>query len=186
MSNKKNGLIVLLFFLIVLIGFATYFSSNNTTRMGETFVDESHKANIQKVDEREDSSESNGENDANKKAQKRAEGLKLFLEEPYFRLPTISVPAIKSNKLRGFLHIRIVIKVDDKKAFTIAKLLIPRINDAIFVDLFKAFNLLWYPKYDPSPSVIQKRIIKACQKVLGEKGINAVLIQEFFFTRFFG
>lgn len=178
MNNKKSSLIIFLIFAVLLISMMAYFASNNTVKMGESFIDDSQK------NKKEDSSDSNNENDAATKAQKRAEDLKLFLEEPYFRLPTISIPAIKSGRLKGVLHIRVVIKVDEKKTFTVAKLLIPRIIDAIFTDLFKAFNLLWHPKYDPNPAVIQRRVMQTCQKVLGKKGLNAVLIQEFFFTRF--
>ncbi|MBA4249563.1 MAG: hypothetical protein C0432_02195 [Candidatus Puniceispirillum sp.] len=184
MNNKKNGLISLIILFIVLILATIYFASNNATRMGESFLDDSKNESSQDRKNNDTIEVSEDDGDKNKKAQKRIDNLKLFLEEPYYRLPVIFVPAIKTNKLKGILNIRVVMKIDQRKAFNIAKNLVPRITDAIFVDLFKAFNLLWYPKYDPNPKIIKKRILKTIQEVLGKGGIDTIIIQEFFFTRF--
>ncbi len=184
MNNQRRGLISLIFLFIILILSTVYFASNDTTRIGESFLDDSRNDSSRDVNKNITSEITEDPGNKNIKAQKRIDNLKLFLKEPYFRLPIIFVPAIKTNQLKGILQIRVVMKIDQRKAFNIAKQLVPRIADSIFVDLFKAFNLLWYPKYDPSPATIKNRIFQTIQQVLGKNGIDSIIIQDFFFTRF--
>lgn len=117
------------------------------------------------------------------KASQREADLQLFLEEPYFRLPVITIPTLRNNKMHGILHLRIIMKSINHAGFQIAKVLIPRLVDAIYSDLYKAFSNLWLTEYDPSPVVIQKRIQKVTSDTLGKGIIDEIYLKEFFFTR---
>lgn len=137
----------------------------------------------------EDSEEDTGEDAADKESQlsqqasQREADLRLFLEEPYFRLPVITIPILRNEKLYGILHLRIVMKSVNHDGFQTAKVLIPRIVDAIFENLYVSFANLWLSHLDPTAEIIQKRLEKTTLETLGAGKVDQIYVKEFFFTR---
>lgn len=117
-------------------------------------------------------------------ASQRAADLQLFLEEPYFRLPVITVPIIRNEKMMGILHLRIVMKSVDHEGFQLGKVLTPRLVDAIFYDLYCSLANLWLPQRDPTYKALLKRMHAMTTKTLGPKRIQDIYIKELFFTRY--
>lgn len=115
--------------------------------------------------------------------QKREDALKLFLEFPYFRLPMIIVPIVRDGQVHAFLHLRIAMKATGRESFQRAKVLLPRLVDGIYGDLYASFSNLWNMRSDPKVSVIKERIFYATEKVLGQKHIETIYIREIVFKR---
>ena len=121
--------------------------------------------------------------DRKEAAQRREETLKLFLEFPYFRLPLIAVPIVRSGRVCAYLHLRIAMKATGRETFTRSKVLLPRLVDGIYGDLYKSFENLWDQSVDPKTSVIKERIFAVCEKVLGRNHIETVYLREMHFNR---
>jgi hypothetical protein len=122
--------------------------------------------------------------DENKEIKKkREESLKLFTNYPYFRLPLISVPVIRDGYVHAHLYIFISMKAIDPKSYTKSRILLPRLIDGIFSDLYKAFENLWDERFDPKPSVIKARIFSVTEKVLGKDQIDTIYLREIIFKR---
>lgn len=123
------------------------------------------------------------ESDLKDEVQKREDALKLFLEFPYFRLPMIIVPVVRDGRVHAFLHLHVAMKATGDKTFKRAKILLPRLVDGIYSDLYASFSNLWNMRSDPKPSVIKERIFAVTEKVLGHKHIDTIYFREFIFKR---
>lgn len=181
MSIKKVLIIIGLVYVLVGCIFGGFWAYNNlrSPAIFEFNPDARDNPKAKKKAKKKDASES----DLKEEAQKREDALKLFLEFPYFRLPMIIVPVVRDGRVHAFLHLHIAMKATGDKTFKRAKILLPRIVDAIYSDLYVSFSNLWNMRADPKPSVIKERIFSATEKVLGHKHIDTIYIREFIFKR---
>jgi hypothetical protein len=179
LSAKKIIIIVGLVFVLIGCIFGGIWAYNNL-RSPEVFEftpDPRDNPKAQKKSKGEQSSES----DVKDEAQKREDALKLFLEFPYFRLPMIIVPVVRDGQVHAFLHLRIAMKANGRESFQRAKVLLPRLVDGIYGDLYASFSNLWNMRSDLKVSVVKERIFAATEKVLGHKHIETIYIREFIF-----
>ncbi len=183
---------ILIFAAIVLMlagAFMAAIWSSQQTRRGQSFTldEDGSKGAVAKADLGEDE---DGIDSAERtellaqQATQRAADLQLFLEEPYFRLPVITVPIIRNEKMMGILHLRIVMKSVDHEGFQLGKVLTPRLVDAIFYDLYSSLANLWLSQRDPTYKALLKRMHAMTTKTLGPKRIEDIYIKELFFTRY--
>lgn len=186
MNNTKN--IFLIVFLVIFFSsillFALWYSSQ--PQKGQSFSLEektstsSQKNNGDNFDASEEMDES--ERLAREKAI-REEDLKLFLEEPYSKLPIVTVPIIRYQRVFGMIHLRVITKSRNRLGFRLSKILMPRLIDAIFCDLYGAFYNLWIQDSEINPKVIQKRLLTVIQKAIGPEYIEEIYLKEFFFNK---
>jgi hypothetical protein len=154
------------------------------TRMGETFNLSDTKSSDREDGRRDGSRSGQTEEERLEEiANKREADLSLFLEEPYFRLPILTVPIVREGKIMGLLRSRVVLKVENHENFQMAKIIIPRLIDCIFVDLYASMANLWLAENEPNVKVIEGRIKKCVERVLGEKLKPEVFLKEYYFTR---
>ncbi len=123
------------------------------------------------------------EEDQKEEILKRESALRLFLEYPCFRLPVLIVPVIRDGRVHAFLFLRIAMKATGRTAFKKSKILLPRLVDGIYTDLYKAFGNLWNSRQDPATSVIKERIFAVTEKILGKNHIETIYLRDMFFTR---
>jgi len=114
---------------------------------------------------------------------KREGALRLFLEYPCFRLPVLMVPVVRDGRVHAFLFLRIAMKATGRVAFKKSRILLPRLVDGIYTDLYKAFGNLWNPRQDPTTSVIKERIFAVAEKILGKDHIETIYLRDMHFTR---
>lgn len=181
MSTQRVVLLFVVIFFLTMAGVITTVmmnsSSEPTIKKGQVFEDEDEG-------QKKKSEEPAGEDEANgKKVTQREKDLQLFLKEPFFRLPTIVIPILRDENILGLLHLRIVMESTNHEAFERAKILMPRLVDAIYCDLFGALGTLWLAQYDPSPIAIQGRIKKLAEDIYGPDIILQVSLKDFLFSR---
>ena len=114
---------------------------------------------------------------------KRKDVLQLFLTPPYFKLPVLSIPIIRGGVVAATLHLKLEMKASDRDSFERAKVLIDRLIDAIFTDLYGAFSNLWIQQYDPSPDVLKERVAECTKRVMGEGKVEDIYLKEIYFNR---
>lgn len=168
-----------LFLIVSIFGGIWAYNNLRSPEIFEFLPDPSEKLKMQKESKSKDASES----DIKDEAQKREEALKFFLEFPYFRLPLIIVPVVRDGNVHAFLYLRIAMKAKGHESFKRAKVLLPRLVDGIYTDLYASFSNLWNMRSDPKASVIKERIFAATEKVLGYKHIETIYIREMIFKR---
>lgn len=181
MNTKIIIIIAGLVFVLIGCVFGGFWAYNNlgSPEIFEFSPDPRDNPKAQKKSKGKQSSES----DVKDETQKREDALKLFLEFPYFRLPMIIVPIVRDGKVHAFLHLRIAMKATGYESFKRAKVLLPRLVDGIYGDLYASFSNLWNMRSDPKISVIKERIFYATEKVLGNKHIETIYRREFVFKR---
>jgi hypothetical protein len=130
-----------------------------------------------------DNDSKTAEEDIAEKIRIREEYLKLFLEEPYFQLPDVKISIIRKGNIMGILFLRIVMKAKGHTEFQKAKILLPRVLDAVFADLWEAMSTLWVVEVDPSPKLIKGRINKVTNEILGKDIVEEIFLKEYFFNR---
>lgn len=156
-----------------------YFNPINTTPAFEFSADEQDK--VRK--ETKPRGAVTAEADLKEEQAKRQAALLLFLEYPYFRLPMLNIPVIRNGQPHSFIYLRLAMKATNYKAFTKAKILLPRLVDAIYSDLYKAFENLWDARSDPTALVIKERVFAMTDQILGQHVINEIYVREMFFKR---
>ncbi|MES2607313.1 MAG: hypothetical protein V4544_01055 [Pseudomonadota bacterium] len=181
MNAKKIIIIVGIVLALIgsVVGGIWAFNNLRSPEIFEFAPDPGDNPKAQKKGGNKESSES----DIKDETQKREDALKLFLEFPYFRLPLIIVPIVRDGHVHAYLHLRIAMKANGREGFRRAKVLLPRLVDGIYSDLYKSFENLWNTRSDPKVSVIKERIFYATEKVLGHKHIETIYIREIIFKR---
>ncbi len=106
-----------------------------------------------------------------------------FAGFPYLRFPLIAIPVIRGGHVHAHLYIFLAMKAIDEKSYTRSNVLMPRLIDGIYSDLYKAFENLWNERSDPKISIIKERILAVTEKILGKNQIETIYIREIIFKR---
>ena len=185
MDTKKAITISLIIVGITLLiagcvwGGIYYYTHMRSPEIFEFTLDPSENPKVEKRAAGEKLSES----DKMEETKKREEYLKAFLEYPYFRLPMIAVPVVRDGRVHAYLHLRIAMRAISHESFKKSKILLPRLVDGIYSDLYKAFENLWNQRYDPTTSVIKERVFAVTEKILGKNHIDTIYLREIVFKR---
>lgn len=181
MRQKIFAVIALLIFSITV-----YFVMTGQTVDPE--IAEADERERQKEKEKEEKAdETKGvevdEEDAKKSGKKGMED-QYMIEPPFFRLPTIRVAILKDDgKIAGYLHLKLEMEAASLDDFNEAKILLSRLVDGIFADLYSALSNLWVNKEDPKIEVIKERVQRIADKILGKGKIKSVFVRQIFLDR---
>lgn len=106
-----------------------------------------------------------------------------FLKNPFFRLPCLKIPVIKEGKLVANVSIQFDMKAFGKESFFDAKILAPRLVDAIFRDLYGALQDRWFLENKISGETLSKRALEIANRVLNKDSVEMVFIKELFVSQ---
>ena len=97
----------------------------------------------------------------------------------YVQIPAFQVPVIQDRVHKTNFLLEIVIEArDHEKAIRVYQMR-AKLIDAIFVDLYSVFAVIWHPLFHVELDELKERLFKICLKVLGRSLMKDVLIQNF-------
>lgn len=104
------------------------------------------------------------------------------VEGQFVKLPKFRVPVVQDRELKTYYLVELAIECDNAEAAHKVYRNRPRLIDALIVDLYSVFGLLWNPDFHADLEELKKRLAKVCSKVLGTDLFDKVLVQNFTIT----
>lgn len=139
---------------------------------------------ITKENAEESESETDEKNKKKDKKKFREDENEYAIEPPFFSLPTIRIAILKDDgKIAGYLHLKLEMEAASIDDFNTARILLPRLVNGIFEDLYSALSNLWINKENPKVDVIKERVLKVAEKILGKDKIKSVFVRQIFLDR---
>jgi hypothetical protein len=92
----------------------------------------------------------------------------------YLDVGTMTIPIIKRDKVHAYIRMKIQIMTKDgsyKK----------RLHDAYFSDIYGVMSDRWLPPKEPTSEVIQKRLAKQTQRIVGSDQLLTILPTYYFY-----
>jgi hypothetical protein len=88
---------------------------------------------------------------------------------------------VRNGQVHAFIYLRLAMKATGHAGFRKAKVALPRLVDAIYSDLYKAFENLWDARFDPTTSIIKERVFAVTEQILGHNIIKEIYVREMLF-----
>ena len=101
-----------------------------------------------------------------------------FIKFPFFRLPIIGVPVIKNNQWISTFFIHLEGEAASREVYDNIRILMPKITDAIFTDLYQNLCVFWFPEQPVSPRNMASRAHDQIEKTLGTKTIKRIFVRD--------
>lgn len=64
-----------------------------------------------------------------------------------------------------------------------ANIIMPRMIDRIFVDLYNSLSVLWFLEEPLDPIMLSRRVTKNIEDVLGKNTIKRVFVRNFYLSK---
>jgi hypothetical protein len=97
----------------------------------------------------------------------------------YVRLPDFLVPVIQNREIKASYKLSLMIQLTESHYGESVSLLKPRIVDAIILDLYGVFSIIWEPYVHIPLKDLKKRLLRIAQKIAGKSAVKDILVQEF-------
>lgn len=98
---------------------------------------------------------------------------------PFVTFPTFLVPVIQNRELATVYAIDLVVEASSAHIINELNLYFPRLNDALFTDMYGVFGLVWSSDTRVLLKDLKTRLLGVAQRVAGQERVKDVLIQSF-------
>ncbi len=99
----------------------------------------------------------------------------------YLDVGTMTIPIIKRDKVHAYIRMKVQIMTKDGSTIEPFRLYKKRLHDAYFSDIYGVMSDRWLPPKEPTSQVIQKRLAKQTQRIVGSDQLLTILPTYYFY-----
>ncbi len=177
MFTRLRVLIAVSFAILVLISYFAFTGKTLDSKVAEI------EKNDQDMEQQNDGMYDEGDQNEKIKGMRNHILDQERVVPPFFRLPTIRVPIVKDAKVTGYLYLKLEMEASSMDNFNEARILLSKLVDGIFTDLYSALSNLWISKENPKAEVIRERVLRVSNNILGKNKIKSVFVRQIFLDR---
>ena len=131
--------------------------------------------------EKKESKEDKDGDDSGKKDKNEGTKVEDSVFRSYLNVGDMTIPVIKQDGVVAYIKMRVQIMTKDGSSIEPHRPYKKRLYDAYFSDVYSSMSDRWLPSKEPTSEVIQKRLARQTDRIVGSDKLQTILPMFYFY-----